>query len=322
VALGDHEHAAGELERYIVSFKPNAFALNSLLRQLLEIWELHTDSPPGSTLLPQLRSELLKKTGGVVLVDPADVRAERLDRLSESPQLEKVLGDTRYQTLTWYVRGLERCRAVARIETENEDGLGTGFLVQGADLHPNLPTTVLMTNGHVIPEGLDADAALIAFHAPTAEHRGPQRFRVRRQWWYAASTAPNVDTTLLELDGLPADVTPVPIAKRPPNLEGKSTPRAYVIGHPRGLEQPQFSLQDNRILGMNESLLHYRSPTEPGSSGSPVLDKNWDLIGLHHAGSTEMRRLDGHPGLYATNEGILASAIINAMRENPPQINE
>jgi V8-like Glu-specific endopeptidase len=322
VAVGDNDQAARQLERYLVLSNPNAFALNSLLRQLLEIWNLDTDSPPGSTLLPQLRSELLKKTGGVVLVEPRDVRAERLERLSKSPYLEKVLGDTRYQTLTWYIRGLDRCRSVARIETENQDGLGTGFLVRGTDLHPDLPKTVLITNGHVIPEGLDADAAVVAFHAPSEAHHGPQRFRVRRQWWYASSTAPNVDTTLLELHGLPADVTPVPIARMAPALNPGSAPRAYVIGHPRGLEQPQFSLQDNRILGMNESRLHYRSPTEPGSSGSPVFDKNWDLIALHHAGSMEMTRLDGQPGLYAANEGILTSAIIDALRENPPQISE
>lgn len=318
VALGDTEQAARELERYIGLSDPDAFALNSLLRQLTEIWGLTTDSPPGSVLLPQLRSQLLRKTGGVVLVDPREVRAERLEKLSDSPQLEKVLGDTRYQTLAWYVRGLERCRAVARIETENQDGVGTGFLVRGPDLHPDLPDTVLMTNGHVTPEGLDVDAAVVAFHAQSAEQPGVQRYRVRRQWWYASSTAPDVDTTLLELDGLPPDVTPVPIASKAPNLRATSVPRAYVIGHPRGLEQPQFSLQDNRILGMNATRVHYRSPTEPGSSGSPVFDRNWDLIGLHHAGSTEMTRLDGQAGLYAANEGILASAIIDALRERPP----
>ena len=97
-------------------------------------------------------------------------------------------------------------------------------------------------------------------------------------------------------------------------MKAGATPRAYVIGHPRGLEQPQFSLQDNHILGYDETRMHYRSPTEGGSSGSPVFDKQWNLIALHHAGSLEMRRLDG-VGVYAANEGILVSAIIAAVRE-------
>ena len=151
VAQGDTSGAEKQLERYIKIAKPNAFALNSLLRQLTEMWKLDVTTPPGSTLLPQLRSELLDKTGGVVSLDPSEIRAERLERLSHSEHLEKVLGTDRYQTLNWYIKGLERCRAVARIETENEDGIGTGFLVRGGDLAPGLPELVLMTNGHVIP---------------------------------------------------------------------------------------------------------------------------------------------------------------------------
>jgi len=317
VALGDTDGAERQLERYIDQAAPNAFALNSLLRQLTEIWALDVTTPPGSTLLPQLRSELLDKTGGQVSLDPGEIRAERLERLSRSEHLEKVLGTDRYQTLSWYIRGLERCRAVARIETENEDGVGTGFLVGGADLAPGLPEVVLMTNGHVVPETLDIDEAVVSFHAAARGGGEPQRFGVVRQWWYRPSQSPELDTTLLELDGLPADVTPLPLAGKVPHLRGHATPRAYVIGHPRGLEQPQFSLQDNHILDYNDTRLHYRSPTEGGSSGSPVFDKAWNLIGIHHAGSLEMRRLHG-PGFYPANEGIRLSAIITALREEGP----
>ena len=317
VAQGDTSGAEKQLERYIKIAKPNAFALNSLLRQLTEMWKLDVTTPPGSTLLPQLRSELLDKTGGVVSLDPSEIHAERLERLSHSEHLEKVLGTDRYQTLNWYIKGLERCRAVARIETENEDGIGTGFLVRGGDLAPGLPELVLMTNGHVIPETLSIDEAVVAFHASTGDKNEPQRFRVVRQWWYRPSQSPDLDTTLLELDGLPGHVTPVPIATKVPNLKGESSPRAYVIGHPRGLEQPQFSLQDNHLLDYDGTRLHYRSPTEGGSSGSPVFDKAWNLIGLHHAGSLEMRRLHG-PGFYPANEGIRLSAIITALHDGGP----
>ena len=317
VAQGDTSGAEKQLERYIKIAKPNAFALNSLLRQLTAMWQLDVTTPPGSTLLPQLRSELLDKTGGAVSLSPGEVRAERLERLSHSAHLEKVLGTDRYQTLNWYIKGLERCRAVARVETENEDGIGTGFLVRGGDLAPGLPELVLMTNGHVVPERLSIDEAVVAFHASAGDKDEPQRFRVIRQWWYRPSQSPDLDTTLLELDGVPGNVTPVPVARRVPNLKGESSPRAYVIGHPRGLEQPQFSLQDNHLLDYNDTRLHYRSPTEGGSSGSPVFDKAWNLIGLHHAGSLEMRRLDGS-GFYPANEGIRLSAIIAALRDGVP----
>jgi hypothetical protein len=107
----------------------------------------------------------------------------------------------------------------------------------------------------------------------------------------AVAQSGGLNTTLLELDGYPHEVTPVPLAGGLPNLEAQDPPRAYLIGHPRGLEQPQFSLQDNLLLDYDETLVHYRSPSEPGSSGSPVFGSPWQLIGLHHAGGFDTPRL-------------------------------
>ncbi|HBL29593.1 MAG TPA: serine protease, partial [Acidobacteria bacterium] len=47
------------------------------------------------------------------------------------------------------------------------------------------------------------------------------------------------------------------------------TAKVYVIGHPLG-GGLSLSLTDNALLGTSERLLHYRAPTEGGSSGSPV----------------------------------------------------
>ena len=103
VALGESLLAAEQLETFMTLAKPDAFALNSLLRQLTDVWLLDTEEPPGSSLLPLLRSELLRNSGGFVSVEAHDVRAERLERLSNSG-LEKVLGTDRYQTLSWYIK--------------------------------------------------------------------------------------------------------------------------------------------------------------------------------------------------------------------------
>jgi S1-C subfamily serine protease len=91
--------------------------------------------------------------------------------------LEKVLGNDRYQSLTWYLNGLVRCRAVAQIQDTSANGIGTGFLVRGADLHPALPDQVLVTNGHVIPEDLHPADAVVVFHG--RHRRRAQRDRRR-----------------------------------------------------------------------------------------------------------------------------------------------
>jgi V8-like Glu-specific endopeptidase len=318
IALDRHDDAVEWGARFAADRDADAFKIGSFLRQLVEVWHLDTSSPPGATLLPILRSALLGRAGGNVVVKTHDVRASRLRR-GVDPSLEKVLGSVRYRSLRWYQTGLERCRAVARIENANEDGIGTGFLVAGKALHEALPDTILVTNGHVVPEALDPADAVVVFHGLDSDG-SRQRFRAIRRWWYEPSDSPGLDTTMLELDAYPSAVTPIPLARRLPNLEAKDPPRAYPIGHPRGLEQPQFSLQDNVLLDYDDTLVHYRSPSEPGSSGSPVFDSEWQLIGVHHAGGFDRPRLRNQGGSYAANEAISLPAIKAGLSAHPPSI--
>lgn len=316
LGLDRYDDAVEWAARFADDRDADPFKIASFLRQLQEIWQLDTLTEPGDTLLRLLRSALLDQAGGDLVVETRDVRAARLGR-GVDLALEKVLGSSRYRTLRWYETGLQRCRAVARLETVNEDGIGTGFLVAGKDLHDALPDTVLVTNGHVVPEALVPGRAVAVFRGLDSDgvHR---HFRVRRTWWYERSDSPGLDTALLELDGYPDAVTPVPLAGRLPNLAASDRPRAYVIGHPRGLEQPQFSLQDNVLLDYDETFLHYRSPTEGGSSGSPVFDGDWKLIGVHHSGGTDVPRLNNRGGSYPANEAISVPAITARLRQRPP----
>ena len=103
---------------------------------------------------------------------------------------------------------------------------------------------------------------MVVFHGLDADTTGPKRFRVLKRWWYEPSSSPRLDTALVELDGSPPGVENIPVASPFPTLTANS--RAYVIGHPRGLEQPQFSLQDNLVLDHDDTRLHYRSPTGAG----------------------------------------------------------
>ena len=316
IGLGRPREAIERAKAFLET-KPDAFVIAAFLRQLRAVWRLDTFSSPGNELLPVLRSALLRHDGGQVVVESVDVRASRLREMGGGG-LEKVLGSDRYQSLTWYRNGLARCRAVARIQNRNEDGVGTGFLVAGPDLHPSLPPLVLLTNAHVVPEELDPADAVVVFHGLDQDEGEENRFGVVRQWWHETSKAPGVDTAVLELSGYPADVVPVPLAKALPVKPFKNR-RAYVIGHPRGLAQPQFSLQDNILLDYDDRVLHYRSPTEGGSSGSPVFDSQWNLVGLHHAGGFDVLRLNNAGGTYAANEGISVRAIRERLECRPPR---
>src|SRR3954469_25097552 len=314
IALGRYDEAVERAEAF-VGTTPEMFTVAAVLRQLQKVWQLDTTTSPGDDLLPVLRSALLTVDGGQVTVASSDLRAERLAEFGDG-RLERILGADRYLSLTWYRTGLNRCRAVARIQTADDQGIGTGFLVAGPDLHPDLPALVVVTNGHVVPEDLLPGHAHVAFHGLDDDPGRQARFRVARQWWYQPSAASGLDTTILELDGYPPDVVPTPLAAGLPAKPLRQR-RAYVIGHPGGSAQPQFSLQDNILLDYDHRVLHYRSPTEGGSSGSPVFDDEWRLIGLHHSGGTRMPQLNRAGGTYAANEGITIDAIRGALAHRP-----
>jgi V8-like Glu-specific endopeptidase len=325
VALDDDDLAIARATMLVSRPDVDTFTLASLLRQLVELWQISTEELPGQILVPLLRSAVLGRDGGAVVVDPRDARADRSAGIvgyesSKGKSLEAVLGRERYKGMNWWLTGLERCRAVARIENTFADAIGTGFLVGGKQLSPELPDLVLVTNGHVLPESLPYGEACAVFHGLVGDSGSTKRsFDVIRWWWYQPSKAPDLDVTILELNGYPAQVTPIPLALGMPRLDAKTKPRAYVIGHPSGWDTPQFSLQDNLLIDYDDPLVHYRSPTEPGSSGSPVFDSTWSLIAVHHAGGLETPKLHGEGGTYPANEGISVSAIKAKLLERPPR---
>lgn len=58
--------------------------------------------------------------------------------------------------------------------------------------------------------------------------------------------------------------------------------RLNIIQHPQGRKK-EVVVQQNELKHVHTNFIHYFSDTDYGSSGSPVLDNNWDLMALHHA---------------------------------------
>ena len=92
------------------------------------------------------------------------------------------------------------------------------------------------------------------------------------------------------------------------------------------LGPPPFSFQYNELLDREGPTggkpqipgvcrVHYRAPTEGGSSGSPVFNARlWEVIALHHkGGKIGMPKLNGVPGEYAANEGVSLQSIKEAL---------
>ncbi len=320
LALDRFSEALEWIGRYVHSERVDAFEIVSTLRQLTEVWQLSIESDPGNEILPLLQSELLSREGGKISMTQQEWREQKQDESSVSSTYERVFGNTGYNTYRWYMTGAARCLCVARIGIDATQGFGTGFLLKGSDLSPVLnDDLVLLTNAHVVSDDkhvtncLRSHQTIITFESLNSQ----EEFRIGKILW--SSRPDQLDTTVISfadkdlprLRELTKHIECYPIASEIPEIN--DTQRLYIVGHPKG-GTLQISLQDNLLLDHKSPKIHYRTPTDPGSSGSPVFDNQWRLVGIHHAGSDRMPRLHGQPGTYPANEGIWIGAIQEALK--------
>ncbi|HSN15020.1 MAG TPA: trypsin-like peptidase domain-containing protein, partial [Anaeromyxobacteraceae bacterium] len=82
------------------------------------------------------------------------------------------------------------------------------------------------------------------------------------------------------------------------------------VQHPAG-RMKEVAVQQNEVTHVYADRVHYRTDTEPGSSGSPVLDDAWNLVALHHAAGDPD---PAHPGSWLDNEGMRLDSIVTHLR--------
>lgn len=337
VAINKPEEALKWLSGYARMSSSDAFQLASTLRQFEEVWQLDLNTHTGRLLLPILRAELVKRSGSNLIVNVEEIKKQQAieniitsnykpllgktsDTDNTSFKLEKVFGDDSFKTYKWYMLGAARCLAVARIGKDSSKGFGTGFLIKSKELKDSWEDgLVVITNAHVVSDDVNEDAlrsheAIVIFEALDIN----EEFKNLQIIWSSPST--QLDATILKFDAadqqrlndLTKSIKLYPISNYLPEIDTPPTQKIYVIGHPYG-GTLQVSFLDNLLLDYADPKIHYRTPTDGGSSGSPVFNDQWDLIGLHHAGSAQMLCLNGKPGTYEANEGIWIKSIRNAL---------
>ncbi|MGH9308810.1 MAG: serine protease [Vicinamibacterales bacterium] len=311
--LSLREYAEAEAAALEYSRHPgaDAFEFASTLRQLEEVWRLHDATPPGATILPILRAARLCGEKGALAATPSNVDTEIARTQHARAELERIFGADKTVTLQWYETGLLRTKSVARVERLDGKGHGTGWLVDAADFFPSVSGTLLLTNAHVI--NAEGTGGALAPDQAQANFQGIKTvLELGRVIW--SSPPDRLDATFVTFRDAGPAVAPLPLSTRKLRL-GVPPPRLYIIGHPAGRDL-ELSLHDNKLLACSESLLHYRTPTEGGSSGSPVFEETgWKVVALHHAGGW-YEGIDGNtPPPYEANEGIPILAVQQATRQ-------
>jgi endonuclease G len=217
--------------------------------------------------------------------------------------LERIINTMDFVGVRYLSVGERAARAVARVDVRDEHGVtfafGTGSMVS-----PRL----LLTNHHVLEDEATAARSQIEFNfeigldgqelAPTIFGLDPDTFFL---------TDVDRDFTLVAVGG--GDAALRAFGHNPLiNSEGKAIVGDFVtiVQHPEGLRK-QVALRENRVVDVIENVLHYSTDTQPGSSGSPVFNDQWEIVALHHASVATPDHAD-LGGI--VNEGIRISRIM------------
>ncbi|MFF3722993.1 trypsin-like serine peptidase [Streptomyces erythrochromogenes] len=276
------------------------------------------------------RANRLLERGGIPPTAAVEsVHAEALD-LPET--LERVIGLTKdLQPWSFLPRGARAAATVARISILRgglERPHGTGFLVS-----PRL----LLTNHHVLPDEATARRCFLEFNAQVTIDNAPDaaiRFTLDPDTFFTADR--HLDYALVAV--VPAADGALAGEKfgwnRLSIQQGKLVQNepVNVIGHPMG-RLKEIALRDNALVQRLDDFLHYRTDTEPGNSGSPVFNDQWEVVALHHMGvpNTDAQgrilRKDGQlwrSGIdsddtvdYVSNEGARTSSVLKHLAALP-----
>jgi len=349
LSLGQLDKAAAYLGQYARNPKVDAFGLQGTVRQLEEVWRIKAGSDGPGQILAGLKEALAAKDGGVVTLSGAERKL--IAKLSEGKSgdlFETTIKGGESVNVGLLKMIVRRGEAVAAVRGPDGSTNGTGFLLRGSDfnLKGSLNSELfLLTNAHVVwdaAKGGTGDASALApsqvqitFDADTPDGK-IQSYQCEEVFWQSASG--DLDATLIRFKEQPKGIEPlrladdsVPLVKEDQTKNRPGTKLA-VLGHPNGgplavsvfgdLTNIGGTLVDIGCRARNATepvYLRYRTPTEPGNSGSPVLEAtSWNVVGLHHAGfdeSTGRPRLAGQSGYDMANEGISIQSIRKSVAE-------
>jgi endonuclease G, mitochondrial len=195
---------------------------------------------------------------------------------------ERILGQKDLMNVNFLEKGSVVARTVGKIVLKNSlggvAGYGTGFLIS-----PSL----LMTNNHVLRDVRDAAFSHVEFDNQldlAGTLLKSTIYKLDPDTFFATSIQLDVTVVALGPTVNSQKVSPI-VWNKLIESEGKVMIGEYmnIIQHPEGRPK-EFSFRANQLTDVLPQFLHYETDTEPGSSGSPVFNDQWEVVALHHSG--------------------------------------
>jgi endonuclease G len=264
------------------------------------------------------------------------------DEISNEIVQEVVLATRDFLSVEFLERGAAATRSVGRVVIRSSGTFkarGTGVLVA-----PGL----LLTNEHVLSS--EALATRCALEMDYEQNRfgpakKPQIFELHPNTFFLCDGA--LDYALVAVAPIGDLGSPIeaygwlPLKGALGKVSISDIDYVNVVQHPLGREK-EVVVRNNRVLDMRTAdekggedlgaFLHYEADTEKGSSGSPVLNDGWEIVGLHHSGvpaTDEKGRWLDKDGLlwrddqpvedikWIANEALRTSSLVAALANAP-----
>ncbi len=336
-------HALGALVNYIRELNDTPPDEAKFLAEVLVKYQLIGDT----AYLDQLRARYgldvqpIRQIDAAVLppTAPADPAAEPdFDpTVGDQEALERIVNsEDNFLDIDMLAGAIYSAQAVGRIELPKGRAHGTGFLV-GPDL--------ILTNYHVFKSKDVLERAVIRFDYQANADGVVTQGRVFEfvPDFYIGSPDTELDFALVKVKGEPLaerkmqpedeDLGYLELLRRgrhrgyllvSPSLIVEHE-RVNIIQHPNGNPQKVVLTQNYVLTNMSADRVHYLADTLPGSSGSPVLNRHWEVVALHHSGGAHppikatvdlQKILKGH---YKFNEGIPMRAIMPKIERYLPR---
>jgi len=290
---------------------------------------LEADSPDRVQRFLKRRGYRASASGGISRESTAaDASSGAVAGETDAEGLERILGANDLVGVAFLDRGLQVAKTVGRVwigvSGGQPMGYGTGFLIS-----PRL----LITNHHVLQDAATARTSLVEMNYQLA---------VSGAFLPTSTFSLDPDVfffTDVHLDYSVTAVKPTGSGNRKLTEfgwnalieeEGKAIVSQWlnIIQHPNG-EPKQLGIRENQLVDVLDEFMHYKTDTAPGSSGSPVYNDRWEVVGLHHSGcplknaAGQILTIDGkvwqpsmgeHRIKWISNEGIRVSKLLAHLR--------
>lgn len=347
MALEQWDQAAS-LYRDYLQVASDAFTLNGDFRQLVEIWCLGPDDGhERADILVNVAGRALQLPNGYMVQDPAMLQRlayragclqqETRERQPQNAENQALIDNSKlitYQTLMDL--GKQSCFICQVVHADRHArgrvSGGSGFLAHLGFFKNGASGPVVVTNAHVLaempgPDVIGRDQGLVLFHNWQGTGK-TAKFKIAEIVWF--SPQEEHDVCIARLEDVPDTLETAPIFDKayaayavPDGNLKQELGRAYTIGHPQGrgiefgLETPQVLDHELHVNGDGVRRLHYRTPTERGSSGGPVFHGgDLRVIGIHRRFETKpipnSCKPFGKP--YAANEAVGIHAVAHRSR--------